>query len=119
MDYSRKLSCRFLGGVMPLLNAALANQASEGWLRALDVSLNRAYKIKERVELQPRVSFFNARDFANFDAPKNTLSGVLSIAGQSPVVGAINGAPGRQPDSLRVGLGSGVIGLMSPPVSFR
>ena len=47
MDYSRKLSCRFLGGVMPLLNAALANQASEGWLRALDVSLNRAYKIKE------------------------------------------------------------------------
>jgi hypothetical protein len=43
-DYSRKLSCRFLGGVMPLVNAALANQASEGWLRALDVSLNRRTK---------------------------------------------------------------------------
>jgi hypothetical protein len=32
-------------------------RTSEGWLRALDVSLNRAYKIKERVELQPGVNF--------------------------------------------------------------
>jgi len=68
------------------------------------------------VELQPGVSFFNAMNFANLDAPKNTLSGVLSIAGQSPVVGTINGTPGRQPNSLRVGLGSGVFGLGSPRV---
>jgi hypothetical protein len=107
---------QFLGGVMPRVNAAPANQASEGWLRALDVSLNRAYKIKEGVELQPGVCFFNAMNFANFDAPKNTLSGVLSIAGQSPVVDTINGTPGRQPNSLRVGLASGVFGLGSPRV---
>jgi hypothetical protein len=68
------------------------------------------------VELQPGVSFFNAMNFANLDAPKNTLSGVLSIAGQSPVVGTINGTTGRQPNSLRVGLGSGVFGLGSPRV---
>ncbi len=105
-----------LGGIMPLVNTAPANQANDGWLRALDASLNWAYKIKEQVELQPGVSFFNAMNFANFDAPKSTLSGVLSIAGQSPVVGTINGTPGRQPNSLRVGLGSGVFGLGSPRV---
>jgi hypothetical protein len=66
--------------------------------------------------LQPGVSFFNVMNFANFDPPKNTLSGVLSFANQKPVVGTANGTPGAQPDSLRVGLGSGVFGLGSPRV---
>jgi hypothetical protein len=84
--------------------------------------MNWTYKVKERVELQPGVSFFNVMNFANFDAPKNTLSGVLSLAGQpglaaqTAVVGTANGTSGQQPNNLRVGLGSGVFGLGSPRV---
>jgi hypothetical protein len=63
------------------------------------------------VELQPGVSFFNAMNFANFDAPKNTLSGVLN---RQP--GTENGTAGRQPENLRIGTGSGVLGLGSPRV---
>jgi Carboxypeptidase regulatory-like domain len=111
-----------LGGVMPVVNSAPAGQANNAWLRDFDFNLNWTYKIKERVEIQPGVSFFNLMNFANFDPPKNTLSGVLSLAGQpglpaqQPVIGAANGTPGQQPNSLRVGLGSGVFGLGSPRV---
>jgi hypothetical protein len=61
-------------------------------------------------------------NFANYDAPKNTLSDVLSMAGQTglpaqlPVVGTVNGTSGVQPNSLRVGLGSGVFSLGAPRV---
>ncbi|MGA7928716.1 MAG: hypothetical protein WCA20_22315, partial [Candidatus Sulfotelmatobacter sp.] len=111
-----------LGAVMPMVNSAPANEANNGWLRDFDFSLNWTYKVKERVELQPGVSFFNLMNFANFDPPKNTLSGVLSLMGQpglpaqTPVVGTVNGTSGEQPASLRVGLGSGVFGVGSPRV---
>jgi hypothetical protein len=111
-----------LGGVMPVVNSAPAGQANNAWLRDFDFNLNWTYKIKERVEIQPGVSFFNLMNFANFDPPKNTVSGVLSLAGQpglpaqQPVIGTANGTPGQQPNSLRVGLGSGVFGLGSPRV---
>jgi len=105
-----------LGGVMPVVNSAPANEANNDWLRDLDLSLNWTYKVKEHVELQPGVSFFNVMNFANFDPPKNTLSGVLSTAGQLPVAGTVNGTSGAQPNNLRVGLGSGVFGLGAPRV---
>jgi hypothetical protein len=105
-----------LGGVMPTVNQAPSDEANDAWLRDLDFSLNWTYKVKERVELQPGFSFFNVMNFANFDAPKNTLSGVLSTAGQTLVPGTVNGTAGQQPNSLRVGLGSGVFGLGSPRV---
>ncbi len=104
-----------LGAVMPMINPAPANEANNGWLRDFDYSLNWTYKVKERVELQPGISFFNLMNFSNFDAPKNTLRGVLSLFGQ-PVPGTVNGTPGEQPASLRVGLGSGVFGVGSPRV---
>jgi Carboxypeptidase regulatory-like domain len=100
-----------LGAVMPKLNTAPADEANNGWLRALDLSLNWTYKVLERVNLQPGVSFFNLPNFVNFDAPKNTLSGVLS-----GTPGTVNGTSGEQPASLRIGLGSGVFGLGSPRV---
>jgi len=100
-----------LGAVMPTVNPAPANEANNGWLRDLDFSLGWTYKVKERVELQPGVSFFNVMNFVNFDAPKNTLSGVLS-----GTPGSINGTAGEQPASYRVGLGSGVFGVGSPRV---
>jgi hypothetical protein len=105
-----------LGGVMPLVSPAPANEAGDTWLRDFDLSLNWTYKIKERVDLQPGVGFYNLMNFVNYDAPKNTLSGVLSLQGTSAVAGTANGTPGQQPASLRVGLGSGVFALGSPRV---
>ncbi len=105
-----------LGGVMPMVNSAPANEAGDRWLRDMDFNFSWKYKVMERFELQPGIGFFNLMNFVNYDPPKNTLSGVLSLAGQTPVVGTANGTPGEQPANLRVGLGSGVFGLGSPRV---
>ncbi len=100
-----------LQAVMPTVAPAPANEVTNGWLRDLDLSLNWTYKVKERVALQPGVSFFNVPNFANYDTPKNTLSGILS-----GLPGTANGTAGVQPNSLRFGLGSGVFGLGAPRV---
>jgi hypothetical protein len=105
-----------LGAVMPLVSPAPLNEANDTWLRDCDISLNWTYKLKERVELQPGVGIYNVFNFVNFDGPKNTLSGVLGLAGTPAVPGTANGTAGEQPTSLRIGLGSGVFGLGSPRV---
>jgi Carboxypeptidase regulatory-like domain len=98
-----------LGAVIPQIAPAPANQANNGWLRDTDLNFNWTYKVKERVEIQPGIGFFNLLNFANFDPPKNNLNGVLNGAS-----GSANGTPGLQPNSLRVGLGSGVFSLGAP-----
>ena len=98
-----------LGGVQQLVPLAPANEANMGWLRALDLSLSWIYKVKERVEIHPGVSFFNVMNLANFDGPSNPLSGVLS-----GTPGSVNGTSGQQPNSNRLGLGSGVFALGAP-----
>jgi hypothetical protein len=105
-----------LGGVMQKVNLAPANEAGDAWLRDLDLNFGWTYKVKEKVELQPGVGFFNVMNFVNYDGPKNTLSGVLSLANQTPVPGTANGTSGEQPAAYRIGTGSGVFGLGSPRV---
>lgn len=111
-----------LGGVMPTIFNAPVGQADNGWLHDLDFTLNWTYKVAERVNLQPGISFFNIANFANFDAAKNTLSGLVAEApqpgfpGTGVVPGSVNTTQGVQPASLRVGLGSGVFGVGSPRV---
>jgi hypothetical protein len=100
-----------LGGVQQLIPLAPPNEADMGWLRAFDLSLNWIYKIKERVEIQPGVSLFNLMNFSNFDGPNNPLSGALT-----GTPGSVNGTAGAQPNSNRLGLGSGVFALGSPRV---
>jgi hypothetical protein len=87
------------------------NEADMAWLRAFDLSLNWIYKVRERVEIQPGVSLFNLMNFSNFDGPNNPLSGALTAT-----PGSVNGTPGEQPNSNRLGLGSGVFALGSPRV---
>ncbi len=97
------------GGVQQVLPSAPVNEAGMGWLRTLDVNFGWIYKIREKVEIQPSVAFFNVMNIANFDGPGNPLSGTLS-----GTLGAINGTSGEQPASNRLGLGSGVFALGSP-----
>jgi len=109
-----------LNGVQQPIAPAPYDEAGMGWLRAFDISLNWMYKVKDRVTVQPGVSFFNVANFANFDGPANPLSGVLS-----GTCGSLNGTgfgapplcknPGQQ-SSNRLGLGSGVFALGSPRV---
>ena len=91
---------------------APAGQADNGWLKDLDLNFAWTYKIAERVELTPGISFFNVFNFANFDGPKNTLSGILNGA-----PGTVNGTAGTQPVNYRIGLGSGVFGVGAPRVT--
>src|SRR5581483_92288 len=100
-----------LHGVIQPIASAPPNQADMAWLRVLDLKLSWIYKVKDRVSLEPGVSFFNVMNFANFDGPNNPLSGVLN--GTS---GSANGTAGKQPNANRLGLGSGVFGLGSPRV---
>jgi hemolysin activation/secretion protein len=97
---------------MPTLPAAPAGEADNGWLKDLDLNFAWTYKIAERFELTPGVSFFNVFNFANFDGPKNTLSGILNGAS-----GTVNGTSGTQPVNYRIGLGSGVFGVGAPRVT--
>ncbi|MGH9500387.1 MAG: carboxypeptidase regulatory-like domain-containing protein [Terriglobales bacterium] len=98
-----------LGGVQQLIPLAPAGQSNMDWLRAFDLNLSWIYKVRERFEIHPAVSFFNVLNFANFDGPANPLSGVLS-----GTPGSVNGTSGQQPNSNRLGLGSGVFALGAP-----
>jgi hypothetical protein len=110
-DLFTQAQLSLLGGVMPVVAPAPVTQATMPWLRSLDLNLTWVYKVKDKVEIQPGVSFFNVMNLSNFDSPNNLLSGVLTGA-----PGSLNGTPGNQPNNLRVGAGSGAFALGSPRV---
>jgi len=100
-------------GPLPLAPPGAIGQA---WLRTFDTSLSWGYKIKERVEIRPGVSFFNLFNFSNFDGPAVPFSSILDSG-----VGSPNGTTSALEHSgagnfLRLGLGSGVNALGSPRV---
>src|SRR6202167_5706816 len=102
------------GGYAPI-PAAPHDEAGMGWLRALDVSFSWAYKIKDRFQVQPGVSFFNVMNLSNFDGPSNPLNGALTgTCGSINGTGGANCFPDSQPSSNRLGLGTGVFALGSP-----
>jgi hypothetical protein len=92
------------------LQVAPKGAVGQAWLKTFDLGLNWGYKIKERVEIRPGVTFYNVFNFANFDGPA------------APFTSVLNGGPGSpngtisQPASLRLGLGSGVNALGAPRV---
>ena len=102
-----------IGGGTPL-SVAPAGAIGQTWLKTFDLSLNWHYKIKDRVQVQPGISFFNVFNFSNFDGPAVPFGNILN--GQ---VGSPNGTTSAQlhggaGNFLRLGLGSGVNALGAP-----
>jgi hypothetical protein len=91
------------------LQLAPPGAVGQAWLKTFDFGLSWAYRVKERVELRPGVTFFNVFNFANFDGPAAPFSSILDGSAGSP-----NGTTNPQPNGLRLGLGSGVNALGAP-----
>jgi hypothetical protein len=96
------------------LQTAPAGAIGQAWLRTFDVSLNWHYKIRERLEVRPGISFFNLFNFSNFDGAAVPFSTILNGN-----VGSPNGTTsalehGEAGNFLRLGLGSGVNALGAP-----
>jgi hypothetical protein len=100
-----------LGGVVQPITAAPSNQASLGNLRDFALKAGWVFKVKERLQIEPTVSFFNVFNFANFDPGNSPLSGVLDNS-----IGSLNGTPNtlENRNKNRIGLGSGVFSSGSP-----
>ncbi len=98
------------GGTAPL-PLAPPGAVGQAWLKTFDMSLSWAYRFRDRLELRPGISFFNLFNMANFDGPAAPFSSILDGTPGSP-----NGTTNPQPNSLRLGLGSGVNALGSPRV---
>jgi len=100
-----------LGGVAQSIPLPPDGQVPFTWLKTMDFKLSWRHTFKERYVLEPSVGFYNVFNFANFNLPPNTMSGILN----GPGAGAINGTSPVD-DSLnqfRVGNGTGVYSLGS------
>ena len=110
VTYSNPVTGTTPEGVIP-------GQVTMGWFKATDVQLSWVGHIKERLTIQPGVSFYNVFNFSNFDSVGNALQGTLNgtpgtINGTVPSGNAL--ASGPRPD--RVGVGSGAFNFGSPRV---
>jgi hypothetical protein len=107
-----------LGAVTPTVQVPPQGNVGLGWLKTMDFRLARPVHVREGVVLEPSVSAFNIFNFANFDLPPSTLSGVLD-ASPGRAVNNATGNCGSIPTlctarANRVGSGSGVYSLGSP-----
>jgi hypothetical protein len=87
-------------------------QVGMDWLRVFDLKLSwvgRKSFGDHIIEFEPSFGVYNLFNFANFDLPPNTLSGLLTA---SP--GSINGTTYDGQSSVRVGAGTGVFAEGAP-----
>jgi hypothetical protein len=107
-----------LGAVIGPTTLASAPQGAIGqsWLKTFDLGLNWGYKIKDRVEIRPGVTFYNVFNFSNFDGPAVPFSSTLDGSVGSPNGTSRSALHGVDGNSLRLGLGSGVNALGAPRV---
>jgi hypothetical protein len=100
-----------LGGTPQQLALPPDGQVGFTWLESMDLKLSWRHTFRERLTLEPSVGFYNIGNWANFNLPPNTMSGILN----GPGTGSINGTSPKD-DSLnqfRVGNGTGVYSLGS------
>jgi hypothetical protein len=107
-----------LGGVAQPYSAPVAGNLDFPWLKAADLKLTWRHTFKERFTIEPSVGFYNVFNFANFNLPPNTISGLLDSPGSintntklfqpDPSNPAGGGIPN---DTFRVGNGTGVYSL--------
>jgi len=99
-----------LGGVAQPIATAPGNQVDFTWLKALDLRVAWRHTFRERFTVEPSVGVFNLFNFANFNLPPTTMSGILT---GSP--GALNGTtPADNNAGFRVGNGTGVYAVGAP-----
>ncbi|MGA8761983.1 MAG: carboxypeptidase regulatory-like domain-containing protein [Candidatus Sulfotelmatobacter sp.] len=98
------------------LQPAPAGAIGQAWLKTFDLGLSWGYKIKERFEIRPGVTFYNVFNFSNFDGPSVPFTSVLDGSTGSPNGTTRAGEHGGAGNSLRLGLGSGVNALGAPRV---
>ncbi len=102
-----------IGGVQQALANTVPGATGLGWLKTFDTSISWRYRFMERFTIEPRVGIFNTFNFANFDLPGNTQSGVLGFASAAPTQGplTIGGTPYNFNRTNRAGLQSGTNAL--------
>jgi hypothetical protein len=98
-----------LGGVAPTITPPPAGEVGMGSLRAFDLKFSWDHKFGEHFEVEPNCGIYNLFNFANYDLPPNTLSGLLT-----GTPGAVNGTTQADRITNRVGLGTGVFALGAP-----
>jgi Carboxypeptidase regulatory-like domain len=97
-----------LGAVTPMLPAAPAGEVGLSPFITSDLNLGYLLHVGENVVIEPTIAVYNLFNVANYDAPGNTLSGVLN--GQP---GSVNGTtPGLRTN--RTLFGSGVFAFGGP-----
>jgi hypothetical protein len=97
-----------LGAVIPSITPPPAHNSGNTWSKDFDTVLSWPFRIKERLTIEPSVSFFNLFNFANY-TPLSTLTG-----GSGSINGTVGGYDPNTHDAVRVGTGSGVFSSGAP-----
>jgi hypothetical protein len=104
-----------LGAVTPSIDPAAAGQVGLDSLLTTDLRIGLVLRprriwssLSEEFTIEPTVAIYNLFNFANYDAPGNTLSGILD-----GTAGSINGTDQAHRVN-RVALGTGVYAIGAP-----
>ncbi len=106
-----------LRATTPLVIVPPAGQFENPGFKSLDVTVSWPLKLGERLNIEPRASFYNVLNFANFQAASGQLAYYYPGPGQPVTAGAgsANGTPpGSARNVLRIGTGSGVYNYGAP-----
>lgn len=68
-----------LGATLQPLASPVQNPVGLSWLKTFDVRLSWEHTFFDRIVFEPSVGVFNVFNFANFDLPGNTQSGLLNF----------------------------------------